>query len=118
MESFDVLRENESLAGIDRRALFASLSDEVDTVSAAVEAVCCCGLSCLRLFRPPAASFPSRLTGPEPEAVAGANAARVLFCNAFNRLRLSDSSDSVLSDALAASFLKCNVPILAPLYYQ
>ena len=104
MESLDVLRENESLAGIDRRALFASLSDEVDTVSAAVEVVGSCGLICLRLFRPPAASFPNRLTGPEPEA--GANAARVLFCSDFSRFRLSDSCDCVLSDALADSFLK------------
>ena len=103
MESLDVLRENKSAADPDRRALFASLSED-DTAVTAVD-VDGCGLGCLRLLRP------NMLTGP-PESDAGANADRALFCNAFNRFRLLDSCVCVVSFTLCASDLKLHVPIM------
>ena len=99
IESLDVLRENRSAADPDRRALFASLSDDASAASAAVDVESGgCGLCCLRRLRP------NRLTGPESEA--GANAARALLCNAFSRFRLSDSCLWDVSGTLCASSLK------------
>ena len=108
IESLEVLRENKSAADPVRRALFASLSEDVDAASA-VEVDGSGGLCCLRLLRPP--PMPNRLTGPESEARA--NAARALFCNAFNRFRLSDSCVCVVSVTLCVSPLEFHIPIMA-----